>query len=67
MSVAKVTEITSSSTKSFDAAIKDGIKRASKTLNNIRSDWIKEQKVVCDGEDIVEYRVTMKVTFVLKD
>lgn len=67
MSVAKVTEITSSSKKSFDDAIRDGIKRASKTLDNIRSAWVKEQKVVCDGENITEYRVTMKVTFVLKD
>ena len=67
MTVAKVTEITSSSSKSFDVAIRQGVARASKTLDNIRSAWIKEQKVVCDGEDIVEYRVTMKVTFVLKD
>ena len=67
MSVAKVTEITASSSKGFDDAIRLGISRASKTLDNIRSAWIKEQKVICDGEDIVEYRVTMKVTFVLKD
>jgi flavin-binding protein dodecin len=67
MSIAKVTEITSSSSKSFDDAIRSGVARASKTLDNIRSAWIKEQKVVCDGENIVEYRVTMKVTFVLKD
>jgi hypothetical protein len=67
MSVAKVTEITASSSKSFDDAIRLGIARASKTLDNIRSAWIKEQKVVCDGEDIVEYRVTMKISFVLKD
>jgi len=67
MSVAKVTEITSSSTKSFDDAIRTGIARASKTLDNIRGAWIKEQKLACDGEDIVEYRVTMKVSFVLKD
>jgi len=67
MTVAKVTEITASSSKSFDDAIRQGVARASKTLDNIRSAWIKEQKVVCDGEDIVEYRVTMKVTFVLKD
>lgn len=67
MAVAKVTEITSSSSSSFDDAVKDGIARAAKTLDNIRSAWIKEQKVVCDGEAIIEYRVTMKVTFVLKD
>jgi len=67
MSIAKVTEITSSSSKSFDDAIRQGVARASKTLDNIRSAWIKEQKVICDGENIVEFRVTMKVTFVLKD
>jgi flavin-binding protein dodecin len=67
MAIAKVTEITSSSSKSFDDAIRQGVARASKTLDNIRSAWIKEQKVTCDGEDIIEYRVTMKVTFVLKD
>lgn len=66
MSVAKVTEITSSSTKSFEDAIESGIARASKTLDQIQGAWIKEQKVVCDGERITEYRVTMKVTFVLK-
>ena len=66
MSVAKVTEITASSKKSFEDAIKTGIARASKTLDNIQGAWIKEQKVRCDGENVTEYRVTMKVTFVLK-
>jgi len=66
MSVAKVTEITASSKESFDDAMRIGIQRASKTLDQIRGAWIKEQKVVCDGEQIVEYRVTMKVSFVLK-
>jgi flavin-binding protein dodecin len=66
MSVAKVTEITASSTQSFEDAIRTGIARASKTLDNIQGAWIKEQLVRCDGEDITEFRVTMKVTFVLK-
>lgn len=66
MSVAKVTEITSASKVSFEDAIKQGISRASTTLDRIQGAWIKEQKVVCDGENITEYRVTMKVTFVLK-
>lgn len=66
MSVAKVTEITSSSTTSFEDAISTGINRASKTLEGIQGAWVKEQKVVCDGGRITEYRVTMKVTFVLK-
>lgn len=67
MSVAKVTEISSSSTVSFDDAIKQGIARASRTLNGIQGAWVKEQKVVCDGENITEYRVDLKVTFVLAD
>jgi flavin-binding protein dodecin len=67
MSVAKITEISSSSKESFDDAIKQGIARASKTLAQVKSAWIKSQKVeVTDGE-VSEYRVTMKVTFVLKD
>jgi flavin-binding protein dodecin len=67
MSVAKVTEITASSTVSFEDAIQHGIARASRTLDGIQGAWIKEQKIVCDGETIKEYRVMMKVTFVLKD
>jgi hypothetical protein len=67
MSVARVTEITSSSPKSFEDAINAGVERANKTLQNVKGAWIKEQKVVVDGGKITEYRVTMKVTFVLKD
>ncbi len=67
MSVAKVTEISSSSKVSFEDAIQHGIARASKTLDGIQGAWIKEQQVVCDGEEINEYRVNMKVTFILKD
>lgn len=67
MAVARVTEITSGSKKSFDDAIAKGIDRANKTLKNIEGAWVQDQKVVCDGGKIVEYRVTMKVTFVLED
>lgn len=67
MTVAKVTEITASSKISFDDAVKAGIKRASKTLDQIQGAWVNEMTVVADGEEIVEYRVNMKVTFVLKD
>ena len=68
MSVAKVTEIKSSSTKSFDDAIKSGIKRANDTLQNVRSAWISSQEVlVNENGDVSKYRVLMKVTFVLKD
>jgi hypothetical protein len=67
MSVAKVSEITSSSSKSFDDAIAKGIARANKTLQNIRGAWISEQKVSVEKGKITEYRVTMRITFVLKD
>jgi len=67
MSVAKVTEISSTSTKSFEDAIHDGLTRASQTIRNIRSSWIKEQHVrVTDGK-VTEYQVNMMVTFVLDD
>lgn len=67
MSVARVTELTVSSKKSFDDAIASGIKRAAKTLKNVTGAWIADQEVVVDGGKIKEYRVRMKVTFVLMD
>ncbi len=67
MSVARVTEITSSSTKSFEDAIQSGIARANQTLRNVKGAWIQEQTVkVADGK-ISEYRVNMKVTFILEN
>ena len=66
MSVARTTEITASSKKSFEDAIKKGIKRYNDTIDNVQGAWLKEQKVVVENGDIAEYRVTMKVTFVLK-
>ena len=66
MSVAKVTEITATSTKSFDDAVQQGLARASKTLRNIRGAWIKEQHVRCDNGKIVDYQVNMMVTFILE-
>ena len=67
MSVARTTEISASSSKSFEDAISKGIKRFSKTINNVEGAWIKEQKVVVNNGEVSEYRVTMKVSFVLKD
>ena len=68
MSVARITEVKSSSTKSFDDAIKLGIARAHKTLKNVKSAWIWNQEVtVDDNGQIAEYRVHMKVTFILED
>jgi flavin-binding protein dodecin len=67
MSIAKVSEIISSSSKSFEDAVQAGIKRASKTLENVSGAWIKDQKVKVEKGKITEYRVIMRVTFVLKD
>lgn len=67
MSVAKSSEISASSKKSFEDAIEQGIKRFSKTINNIEGAWVKEQKVVVEDGEVSEFRVTMVVTFVLKD
>lgn len=66
MSVAKITEITATSKKSFDAAVQNGIKRASKTLKNITSAWIADQSVAVKNGKIVRYEVRMKITFILK-
>ena len=66
MSVARVTEIISSSDKSFEHAIQEGIARANQTLENIKEPWVASQKVVVENGKIVEYRVIMKVTFVLR-
>ena len=67
MSVARVTEITASSTKSFDDAIRIGIERANKTLQNVKGAWIQEQKLKIENGKVAEYRVNMKITFILKD
>ena len=67
MSIAKITEISSSSPKSFEDAVQQGIARASKTLHGIEGAWIKEQKVIVRNNKVTEYRVDMKVTFILKD
>lgn len=67
MSFGKITEITSTSDKSFEDAVKKGVKRATKTLKNVRSVWVKDQEAMVDGGKITEYKVTLKVTFVLND
>jgi flavin-binding protein dodecin len=67
MSVAKVTEIKVSSPKSFDDAIQEGITRANKTLKNVKSAWVKDLEVIIDDKgQIAEYRVLLKVTFILE-
>ncbi len=67
MSVARVTEITAASPNSFDDAIRTGIARAIKTLQNVKGAWIQDQELVIDGDEISEYKVHMKVTFILTD
>ena len=67
MSIAKISEISATSTKSFEDAIQQGIARATKTLRNVRSAWIKEQQVRVEKGRPSEYQVNMMVTFVLED
>jgi flavin-binding protein dodecin len=66
MSVARVTEITSTSPESFQAAINEGIARATQTLRNVKGAWIKDQRLEIDGNRITEYQVNMLITFVLE-
>ena len=66
MSVAKTSEISASSSKSFEDAVRSGIKKMSKTVDAIEGAWVKEQKVVVKDGEVDEYRVTMKVTFIVK-
>jgi dodecin len=67
MAVARVTEISSTSSKSFDDAIQEGVARAAKTLRNVRGAWVKEQRVDVKDGKITEYQVNLMVTFVLDD
>ncbi len=66
MSVAKISELTAESSKSFEDAVEKGIRKMSKTVDNIEGAWIKEQKVVVKDGEISAYRVTMKITFIVK-
>lgn len=67
MAIAKVIELTSASSESFEDAVRKGIERATKTVENIQGAWVQEQQVKVDGNRITEWRVNMKITFVLKD
>ena len=67
MSIAKNVEVTASSKKSFEDAVRSGIRRFAKTVKNVEGAWIKEQKVIVSDDEVSEYRVTMVVTFVIKD
>jgi flavin-binding protein dodecin len=67
MSIARITEISSTSTKSFEDAIQSGVDRATTTLRNVRSAWVKEQQIRIDNGSIVEYQVNLMITFVLDE
>lgn len=67
MSVARVTEITSTSPRSFEDAVNQGVARATQTLRQVKGAWIKDQRVEIDGGKITEYQVNMLITFVLED
>jgi flavin-binding protein dodecin len=67
MSIARIVEISSTSDKSFEDAVAQGVARASKTLRGIKGAWIKEQEVKVKGDKIVGYKVILKITFVLED
>jgi len=67
MAIARVTEITAASSKSFDDAMSKGIKRANKKLRKVQGAWIQDQKVVIKGGKISEYRVNMKISFVMDE
>jgi len=67
MSVARVTEIVAGSPNSFDDAIKVGVTRAAKTLKNVKGAWVQDQELILDDGNIKEYRVHLKVTFILTD
>ncbi|HEX7315907.1 MAG TPA: dodecin family protein [Pyrinomonadaceae bacterium] len=67
MSIARITEISSTSTKSFEDAIQSAVTRATKTLRNVRGAWVKEQQIKIDEGKIVEYQVNLMITFVLEE
>ena len=66
MTIAKVSEITATSTKSFNDAIESGVKRAGKTLKNLASAWVADQEVMIENNKVIGYRVRLRVTFILE-
>ena len=67
MTIARITEVISTSTLSFDDAIKKGIERAARTLDNVDGAWGQDQKVIVENGSISQFEVTLKITFVLND
>lgn len=66
MSVAKIVELSSESTESFEDAIRLGVQKASETIRNIKGAWVSQQQVVVDNGAVVAYRVDLKLTFILE-
>ena len=67
MSIARITEISATSTKGFEDAVQQGVTRATQTLRNVRSAWVKEQQVRVENGKIVEFQVNLMITFVLEE
>jgi len=67
MTVARVTEISAASTESFEHAVQIGVSRASKTLKNVSGAWVKDQEVGIKDGKVTDYRVKLKITFILED
>jgi flavin-binding protein dodecin len=67
MTVARVTEISATSPESFDAAVKEGIERANKTLRNVEGAWVKDMNVLMENGNIKGYKVNLAITFVLEE
>ncbi|MEG3585661.1 MAG: dodecin family protein [Actinomycetota bacterium] len=67
MSIARITEVISSSTVSFDDAMRKGVERAARTLDNVNGAWVQDQKVIVENGSISEFQVTLKISFVLND
>jgi dodecin len=67
MTVARVTELSASSTESFEDAVNEGVKRATTTLRNVESAWVKDMNVLVENDNITEYKVNLAITFVLEE
>jgi dodecin len=67
MTVARVTELSATSTESFEDAVNEGVKRATSTLRNVKSAWVKDMNVLIENDNITEYKVNLAITFVLEE
>jgi flavin-binding protein dodecin len=67
VTVARVTELSATSTESFEDAVNEGVKRATSTLRNVQSAWVKDMNILVENDDITEYKVNLAITFVLEE